>query len=299
MRVGLTGATGFVGSALGAALEGRGDSVVRFVRPGSRGPGETVWWDPARGELDVAGLARAGLDAVVHLAGAGIGDRRWTSARKALVHSSRIDATRLLASALGDLAGGPPFLAAASAVGIYGSRADEVLTEESSHGTGFLAELCVDWESAARTGGPVAHLRSGFVLAAAGGALARQLPLFRLGLGGPFGSGAQWLSPLSRRDEVGAILHVLDRGITGPVNVVGPTPATSRDFARAFGFALRRPARLSVPAWALRLALGSELVDEVVLASQRAVPTVLAASGYTFVDPDLSAILRSALADRT
>ncbi|HEV2427805.1 MAG TPA: TIGR01777 family oxidoreductase [Acidimicrobiales bacterium] len=299
MRVGLTGATGFIGSGLGAALESRGDTVIRFVRPGSPAPAPTVRWDPSRGELDAPDLARAGLDAVVHLAGAGIGDRRWTPARKSLIHSSRVDGTGLLAAALRDLAPGPPFVAAASAIGVYGSRADEVLTEESGRGEGFLADLCVEWEAAARTGGPVAHLRSGFVLSAAGGALARQLPLFRLGLGGPLGSGAQWLSPLSRRDEVGAILHVLDRGVTGPVNVVGPAPATSRDFARALGRALHRPARLAVPAWALKLALGSELVDEVALASQRAVPAVLIATGYTFRDPDLSAILRNALADRT
>ncbi len=299
MRVGLTGAGGLVGSALAIALAERGDTVVRFTRPGAVAPSPAVRWDPGRELLDEADLARAGgLDAVVHLAGVGIGDRRWTSARKALVASSRVAPTALLAAALHDLASGPPILVAASAVGFYGSRADEVLTEGSNRGEGFLADLCVAWEAAAHTGGPVAHLRTGLVLSASGGALARQLPIFRLGLGGPLGAGTQWLSPISRRDEVGAILHVIDRRLEGPINLVGPEPTTGQGFARALGAALHRPARLAIPAWALRLALGAELVGEAVLASQRVVPAALVASGYRFLDADLAGALAAALADR-
>jgi uncharacterized protein (TIGR01777 family) len=299
VRVGLTGSSGLIGSALGAALEARGDEVVRFVRPGTDAPGPVVRWDPGRGLVDDSDLARlGGFDAVVHLAGAGIGDRRWTTARKDLVLTSRVGSTTLLSRALAGLPSGPPTFASASAVGVYGSRGDEILTEGSGVGSGFLAGVCARWEAAAATGGPVALLRSGIVLSSAGGAFARQLPLFRLGLGGPLGPGTQWLSPISRRDEVRAILHVIDRALVGPVNLVGPEPATAKGFARALGSAMRRPARLAVPAWALRLALGAELVQEVVLASQRAVPAALSASGFAFADPSLGAALASALADR-
>jgi uncharacterized protein len=304
VRVGVTGASGFIGTALVGALTERGDTVVAFVRPGGPArPGATVRWDPERHLLDDTDWRREGhLDAVVNLAGAGIGDRRWTKQRKREILDSRVNATALLVEALREAPGGVPFLASASAVGYYGSRGDEILTEQSEPGQDFLAQVCRRWESEAQilgaTGAGVASLRTGIVLSARGGALARQLPLFRAGLGGRLGSGAQWLSPITLADQVRAVLFVVDRRLEGPVNLVGPGATTNRAFTCAMAQTLRRPALLSVPAWALRLVLGAELADGAVLASQRVTPSVLLASGFTFRHGDVRAALRFALADR-
>jgi uncharacterized protein (TIGR01777 family) len=300
VKVAVTGASGLIGSALVGALLARGDEVVRFSRSGDDGPG-VVAWDPARGVVDRAALASAGpLDAVVNLAGAGIGDRHWTAARKAVILESRVAATRALCEALVE-AGAPPSLVSGSAVGYYGSRGDEVLDESSTVGDDFLATLCARWEEAATslraTGTAVALMRSGIVMSAAGGALAKQLPLFRAGLGGRLGTGRQWVSPVSRRDEVRALLFAIDRRLDGSVNVVAPTPVTNRELTARLARLLRRPALMAVPRAALRLVLG-ELADGAVLASQRATPSVLVREGFTFCDPGLNEILVAALADR-
>lgn len=296
MRVVVTGSSGLVGSALVAALAARGDEAVRLVRR-RPGPGEARW-DPAAGTLDTAALADA--HAVVHLAGAGIGDRRWTPERRAEIRDSRVGPTALLARTVAELGG--PALLSASAVGFYGYEAgDRELDETAPAGRGFLADVCQAWEGAtepaAAAGVRVVHLRSGVVLSAGGGALGRQLPLFRLGVGGRLGSGRQWLSWIGLDDEVGAIAHLLDHPeLTGPVNLTAPGPVTNAEFTRTLGRALHRPAVLAVPAPALRLALGGGLADEALLGGQRVLPRALEASGYRFGAPDLDTALARCLA---
>ena len=292
MRVAVSGASGLIGSALCRALEERGDHVVRLVRGTPQG-GE-VAWDPGSGAVDRQGLE--GVEAAVHLAGAGIGDRRWTPARRALLVSSRVDSTTLLAATLAGLEPQPRVLVNASAVGIYGDRGAEELTEASPAGTGFLAELCRRWEAAtapaAAAGIRTVCLRSGIVLSRSGGALARQMPLFRFGVGGRLGSGRQWVSWISITDEVNVVLHALDNEtLSGPVNSVAPHPVTNAEFTSALGRAVHRPAVLAVPAPVLRLALGRELVDEALLASQRALPAALHESGFAFSHPRVDSAL--------
>ncbi len=314
MNVLVTGSSGLIGTALIDRLVSERHRVCRLVR-GAEGAGANgsgagevgsrpteVGWYPDRGEIDLTGLERAGpFDGVVHLAGAGIGDKRWNADRKEIVLRSRAESTRLLVDALAALPVRPPVLVSASAVGFYGDRGDEVLTEASTAGTGFLAELCLAWESAARraadSGIRTVLLRSGIVISGTGGALGKQLPLFRLGLGGPLGGGGQYRSWIGLEDEVGAILHCLQDGdLDGPVNATGPDPATDRELAKALGAALHRPAVLAVPAAVLRLALGKEMAEELVLSGQRVLPAVLQSRGYRFAHADLDGALRAALA---
>jgi uncharacterized protein (TIGR01777 family) len=301
----LTGGSGLIGSALASALEERGDEVVRFVRPGAPSTGGgVVRWDPAKRTVDDADLRRAGgFDGVVHLAGAGIGDQRWNAARREEILTSRTASTSLLVEALGSMASAPRILASGSSVGFYGSRGDEVLDEHSLQGAGFLAEVCAQWEKAAaplaKAGTVVASLRTGIVMSAKGGALKKQLPLFRLGLGGALSTGRQWLSPISLRDEVRAILWVLERSLGGPVNLVAPAPLTNRDFTRSLARQLHRPALARVPALALKIVLGPGLTNEAVLASQRVMPAVLSDDGFSFEDEDIRSILASALSYRS
>jgi uncharacterized protein (TIGR01777 family) len=300
MRVGITGSSGLIGSALVSALRARDNEVVRFVRPTSASDGEPVIrWDPSRQLVDEGDLRRVGgFDAVVHLAGAGIADRRWTTARKQEILTSRTSATSLLVGALGSMATGTPILASGSAIGYYGSRGDEVLDETSSPGDDFLAGVCAAWEAAAapiaQRGTVVASLRTGIVMSDRGGALKKQLPLFRLGLGGALSSGRQWLSPISLNDEVRAILWVLDHRLAGPVNLVAPQPLTNADFTKSLARLVRRGAWARVPAFALKIALGDELATEAVLASQRVLPKVLLDSGFTFDSADITSILHAA-----
>jgi hypothetical protein len=300
MRVGVTGSSGFIGSALVAALRERGDDIIRFVRPESPQADETsIRWDSSRGLVDDGDLRRVGaFDAVVNLAGAGIADRRWTSARKEEIRRSRLDATALLCQVLSD-GPGTAFLASGSAVGVYGSRGDEILDESSRVGDDFLARVCTQWEEATAPlelgGTTVAHLRTGIVMSSRGGSLKKQLPLFRFGLGGVLASGAQWLSPISLRDEVRAILWLLDTRPAGPFNLVAPAALTNRSFTHALAHQLHRPARLRVPAAALNVALGRDLVTDAVLASQRVVPTALLDGGFSFESPDIESIVSSAL----
>jgi uncharacterized protein (TIGR01777 family) len=300
MRVGVTGSSGFIGSTVVAALVERDDHVIRFVRPDTpRQAGDAIRWDPSRGLFDDEDMRRVGgFDAVINLAGAGIADRRWTQSRKDEIRRSRTEATSLLVRLLNESTG-TPFLASASAIGIYGSRGDEVLNESSATGDDYLAGVCTQWEDATtpleQSGSTVAHFRSGIVMSRRGGAFKRQLPLFRFGLGGPLGNGQQWISPISLRDEVRAILFLLDNRSSGPFNLVAPVPVRNRDFTKVLARHLHRPARLRVPARALSVALGAELVEGAVLASQRVIPAALLNAGFSFENPDIDSIISSAL----
>jgi uncharacterized protein (TIGR01777 family) len=302
VRVGVTGSSGLIGTALVKALRERGDTTVAFVRPTTQQPAElSVRWDPSSDYVDETDLRDVGrLDAIVNLAGAGIGDRRWSANRKALVVASRVESTSLLGHVEQSLSDGVGFLASASAIGWYGNRDDELLDENSPRGDGFLADVCHEWEGATRSiesrGVPVAHFRSGIVLSSHGGALKKQLPLFRFGLGGTFGSGRQWMSPISLVDEVRAILWIVDHQLTGPINVVAPTPITNREFTYALASALSRRAFVVVPAFALRTVLGEEMANDLLLVSQRVTPRQLLASEFVFDHPDAPSALRAALA---
>jgi len=306
----VTGSSGLVGSALSDRLGADGHRVSRLIRrspsPGTSGPAATtngnVTWDPPSGTLDRDGLEQAGpFDGVVHLAGAGIGDRRWSAARKRVVLDSRTSSTSTLVNALLAGAHPPAVLISASAIGFYGDRGDEELTEASSRGAGFLAELCGAWED---TAGPAEAagirtvlLRTGIVLSGQGGALAKHLPLFRVGLGGRMGPGTQYRSWITLDDEIGVILRCLeDATLSGPVNATAPTPVTDGTLAKAIGAALHRPSVVAVPSAALRLVLGSEMANELVLGGQRVFPEVLVSRGHPFAHTDVDEAVRSVLA---
>ena len=272
--------------------------MTRLVRGDPVGAGHAVW-DPAEGRIDPARLE--GHDAVVHLAGAGIGDHRWTKGYKQEIRRSRVAGTDLLARTLAGLDTPPAVLASASGVNFYGDRGDEELTEEAPAGTGFLAGVVREWEAAtapaSAAGIRVAHLRSGIVLSPRGGALRRQLTPFRLGLGGRIGSGRQYVSWIALDDAVAAIEHVLTTpSLSGPVNLVAPNPVTNAEFTRQLGKALNRPAVLAVPPAALKVVLGAEMVSELLLASMRVVPAALPRSGFSFTRPELGAALARLLA---
>ncbi len=294
MRVAITGSTGLVGSAVVPVLAESGYDVVRLLRR-APAPGEkAIRWDPERGVIDAAELE--GLDAVIHLAGENVGSGRWTAARKAAIRDSRVNGTRFLCDALAGLARPPKTLVCASAIGYYGDRGEEVLTEESPPGAGFLPGVCREWEAAsaaaARKGIRVVAMRIGMVLSPKGGALPRMLPLFRAGLGGVIGNGRQYVSWVALDDLVGIVLHALRcEDLRGPVNAVAPRPVTNREFTEALGKALSRPTPLPVPAFALRLAVGREMADALLLASARVVPKRLLDTGYAFRFPELPAAL--------
>ncbi|MGH9089382.1 MAG: TIGR01777 family oxidoreductase [Acidimicrobiales bacterium] len=307
MKVLCSGAHGLVGRALTANLAADGHEVVAMVRPASSGAppqGATVWWDPADGTVDDRALAAAGpYRAVVHLAGAGIGDRRWTPARRREVRDSRVASTRTLVGALRRLDPPPPVLVSGSAVGYYGDRGDEILGEDSPPGGGFLADLCREWEgeaSAAEDLLRVVRVRSGVVLARHGGLLARLLPPFRLGLGARLGRGEQWTSWISLRDEVAVLRRAIDdEGLAGPVNATAPEPVTNAAFTALLARSVDRPAFLTLPAPVLELALGRGMAHEMLLAGQRVLPGVLSARGMPFADPTLEAALAGPLAPET
>ena len=295
MRVLISGATGLVGTGLAGLLGARGDQVLRLTR-GPAAPG-AVPWDPQVGALDPRALE--GLDAVVHLAGENIAGGRWTPARKARIRESRVQGTRLLCERLAQCQRPPAVLASASAIGYYGDRGEALLSEDSPSGQGFLAEVCRAWEEAAepaRTHGlRVAHLRFGMILSARGGALARMLLPFRLGLGGRIGSGRQYLSWIALDDALRVLCQVLDQPtLRGPLNVVAPQPCTNAEFTQTLGQVLRRPTVLPLPAWAARLALG-EMAEGLLLSSQRVLPARLLESGFRFELPDLAGALRQLL----
>lgn len=300
MRVGVTGSSGFIGTALVTALRQRGDEVVRFVRPGATtSDALVIRWDPSQGQIDESDLRGVGgFDAVVNLAGAGVGDHRWTEQRKQIVLNSRVASTQLLVEALGSLPDGAAYFASGSAIGIYGARRAEPVDESASLGGDFLADVCQAWEAAALPlalkGAKVSLLRTGIVLSASGGVLKRQLPLFRYGLGGKLSNGQQVMSAISLVDEVRAILWSIDHQIDGPINLAA-LAVTNATFTSAVARALHRPAWARVPAVALRLGLGTELTDGAVLASQNVVARVLRESGFNFLQSDLSSIIESAL----
>ncbi len=298
MRVLLSGAGGLIGRTLDDALGGRGDEVVRLVRPGSSADG--VPWDPTGGTVDQVALRRRGpYDAVVNLAGAGIGDRRWSEGRQREILDSRRLGTLALSEAMASLDPTPSVLVNASAVGFYGDGGDRELSEADPRGAGFLADVCDAWEAAtvpARDAGVrTVCVRSGIVLSAGGGAMGRLLPLFRLGLGGRLGGGNQWMSWITLRDEVAVLCRALDDpDLTGPVNAVAPAPVTNAAFTATLARVLHRPAVLAVPGWALRAAMG-RMADEMLLAGQRVRPRVLEAAGHRFEDPELEGALEGLL----
>ena len=296
VKVLVSGSTGLIGSALAVHLTQKGEQVVRLVRAKSTGNSE-ILWNPVARVLDVKNLG--GFDAVVHLAGDPIAKGRWTPEKKASIRDSRIKGTRFLAESLAKLSNPPKAFACASAIGIYGNRADEGLTEESPPGVGFLAEVGKEWEKAcepATTRGiRVVHLRFGIVLSPHGGALKLMLPPFQFGLGGKLGSGMQWMSWVSIDDVVGAIHHVLtNESLRGPVNVVAPNPVTNLEFTKRLGRVLGRPTLFLVPAFAVRLLFG-QLADEALLASARVEPKRLKSTGYRFRYPELETALRDLL----
>lgn len=287
LTVAITGASGFVGAALSAFLSTGGHRVLPIVRRAAQGPHE-ISWDPGTGTIEADKLS--GVDAVIHLAGAGVADHRWTPSYRHAIRHSRVAGTGLIARTLAALPAGkrPAVLLSASALGFYGDRGDEVLDETAPSGTGFLASVVRDWEAAAEparaAGVRVVHPRIGLVLGARGGALAAMLPLFRAGLGGPLGDGRMWMSWIHLDDLLALLLWALvDDRVVGVVNAVAPEPVLNRDFTRILARVLHRPALLPVPAFALRAALGSQKAQEMLLASTRVAPVVAQTLGFPFL----------------
>jgi uncharacterized protein (TIGR01777 family) len=299
MKVLVSGSSGMVGTALRQALRSDGHSAASLVRPGSALQTGDVRWDPVTGELDLA--AAEGAEAAVHLAGASIAAGRWNDERKRVIRDSRVEATRRLVTALGKLKRRPAVLISASAIGIYGDRGEEELTEQSAPGGDFLSQVARDWEAEAaraeQAGIRVVCLRFGVILAAHGGALAKMLLPFRWGLGGKIGSGRQWMSWLTLGEAVGMVRYALENAkLRGPVNAVAPTPVRNADFTQALARAVSRPAIFPMPAFAARLAFG-EMADALLLASQRVLPAGLQESGYTFRQAELAGALQAVLRD--
>ena len=295
MKIVISGASGLIGTQLVAKLSSSGHEVVRLVRRSPK-PGE-IQWNPKSGTLDAAALE--GVDAVIHLSGAGIGDKRWTDGYRKEILDSRTATTALLATTMASLSRKPSVFLSGSAIGIYGARNDEQLTEVSTHGTGFLAEVCEQWEAAAKpavdAGIRTVYLRTGIVLSPKGGALKKLLPLFKLGVGGKFGNGKQWQSWISIDDEIGAIEHLLTANVSGAVNLTAPNPVTNAEFTKVLASVLKRPAIVPVPTFAPKILLGGELADALLFTGQRVIPAALNASGYTFKHTTLESALRSLL----
>jgi len=299
MKILVSGSSGLVGTALGSVLARGGHTVCRLVRPQSAvGEGATegfaVAWDPATGELGGAGV---GADAVVNLAGASIADGRWTKQRKELLRASRIDTTRALVNALAKMNARPSVLVSASAIGYYGNRGDETLTEESKPGRDFLSSLAQEWEvealKAEALGIRVVLARFGIILAREGGALPKMMVPFKFGAAGKLGSGRQWMSWVTLEDVVGILRFAIENAsVRGVINVVSPQPLQNVEFTKVLAKAMHRPALFPAPAFALRLALG-EMADALLLSSQRVLPQVLEKTGYQFVHSDLSTALKN------
>jgi uncharacterized protein (TIGR01777 family) len=295
MKIVVSGASGLIGTPLVQQLTAHGHDVVRLVRRAAR-TGESQW-DPKSGAIDASVID--GADAVIHLAGAGIGDKRWTAAYKREVLESRTLSTALLARTIAAASNKPKVFLSGSAIGFYGARGDEQLTESGSAGSGFLADVCKEWEAAAiparDAGVRTVFLRTGIVLSPRGGALKKLLPLFRLGVGGRFGNGKQWQSWISLTDELNAIEHLLTANVEGPVNLTAPLPVTNGEFTKVLARVLKRPALLPVPGFGPRILLGGELADALLFTGQRVLPEKLQASGYRFAHRDLESALRSLL----
>ncbi|HEY2762586.1 MAG TPA: TIGR01777 family oxidoreductase [Pseudonocardiaceae bacterium] len=295
MRVVVAGSTGLIGTALVSLLRQADHEVLRLVRRRPSAPDERRW-DPEAGTMDSDAVA--GADAVVNLGGSPLAGRRWSGEHKQTIRDSRIGPTEVLAAAVAEHH--VPVLVNASGVGYYGDTGDHEVDEHSPVGSGFLAEVCREWEAATlpaeQAGARVVRLRTGLVISPSGGVMGQLKPLFALGLGGRLGSGRQYMPWISLDDEVGAIRFVLENdAVSGPVNLSGPDPVTNAEFTRAVGEAMHRPTLLAVPGFAMRLALGSELVDEMALTGQRAVPGVLSKQGYPFQHATVAAALAAAL----
>lgn len=294
--IAVTGATGLIGSALVARLRAGGHVVRRLVRSERQAQPGDVPWNPKSGALDPAALA--GCDAIIHLAGAPIA-QRWTASHKRDIRESRVQGTSLVARAVARMPVKPRVVLSGSAIGYYGDRGDELLDERSARGTGFLAEVGQAWEAAAdpiaQAGVRLVLLRTGIVLSADGGALEKMLPPFRLGLGGPMGSGQQWMSWISLEDHLRAMAHALEtESVRGAVNLVSPNPVTNASFAATLGRVLRRPALIPLPAMALELMFG-EMAEATILSGQRVAPHVLSSTGFNCSEPTLEGALRSML----
>jgi hypothetical protein len=294
-QIAITGASGLIGRALTKRAEASGVRVVRFVRRQPRSPDELLWQPTQEVALTPADLGRlADCDAIVHLAGENVASGYWTERKKQGIRDSRIKGTLALCHALAQL-GNPGLLVSASAVGYYGDRGDEILTEASSAGTGFFAELCAQWERSAdparEAGWRVVHPRIGVVLAKEGGALAKMVTPFRFGLGAIVGHGRQYIPWISMEDAITAIWWMIERQVAGAYNLVSPAPVTNAEFSRALGRVLHRPVWLRAPAFALRVLTG-EMADQALLASERAAPQRLQSEGFQFSDTDLESVLR-------
>jgi len=293
MLIAVTGATGFIGSALCKFLKEEGHSVLSV----SRRPGSDVVWDPSNGKIDAQKLN--GVEAVIHLAGENIATQRWTEKQKKRILDSRVDGTELIAKTMADMSNPPRMLLSGSAIGIYGNRGDEALDEESSHGKGFLADVVEKWENATKAaedvGIRVTHLRTGLVQSPSDGMLKKTLPLFKLGLGGRMGSGEQFWSWVSLEDEIRLISWLLTNEISGPVNLTAPNPVTNAEFTNALGTALKRPAFLPVPPLGPRLLLGKELATELIQNSLRVFPQRALNNGFEFKHANLDELFAEIL----
>ena len=287
MKIAITGSSGLIGTALIDAITARGDTPVRVVRS-SPGP-DDILWDINAGTIEADKLE--GIDAVVHLAGEGIGEAKWSPEQKRKILESRTKGTALLANALAELDNKPSVFVSGSAMGFYGDRGDTKLDEHADPGQGFLTDVVVAWEAAAQpaidAGIRTAMIRTGVVLSPKGGALKEQLPFFKLGIGGKIGDGSQYWSWISIDDQIGAILHIIDGELSGPVNVVAPNPVTNAEFTSALGKALGRPTFLPTPKFAVDIRLGKEAAEAMLFWSTRVIPQALTDSGYTFEHPTI------------
>ena len=296
MKILVTGASGLIGRALTTELKAQGHTVVAAVRREPRRNDE-VQWDPKNSVMSPS--AFDGVDAVVHLAGAGIGDKRWTKDYKMEILESRTLGTALLANTMASLETKPKVFLSGSAIGIYGASDDDILEETSADGEGFLADVCCAWEDAAApasaAGIRTVFLRTGIVLSPKGGALKKQLPLFKLGLGGKFGNGKQWQSWISITDEVNAIIHLLTSPLSGPVNLTAPEPVTNAEFTKVLASTLSRPALFPIPPFGPKLLLGGELADALLFTGQRVIPSALTRDGFVFSHQTLDVALRALL----
>lgn len=297
MRILVSGSHGLVGKALIRSLSADGHEIARLVRGKPSGGGE-IEWHPNEGRIDASALE--GLDAVVHLAGESIASGRWTDEKKRAIRDSRVKGTALLSNALARLSRPPSVFVSASAIGYYGDRRDEVLTEKSLPGNDFLAEVCVEWEKATRPGIEkgirTVHARFGIILDANEGALAKMLTPFRMGIGGRIGNGKQWMSWIAIEDVVNGLISVIgDQSLSGPVNFVAPNAVTNAEFTKTLGRVLSKPTLFPVPVFGVRLAFG-EMADALLLSSQRVKPAVLEKMGFKFTQPSLESALRNILA---
>lgn len=292
-RIAITGASGMIGSALLGHLKSEGHTVQRLVRRPVVSPDE-VFWNPKTGEVDLAPLE--GVDAVIHLAGANVGDKRWSKKYRAEILNSRLLGTNTIATAVGKLK--PQVFISSSAIGWYGETGNRSVTEDDRPGDDFLAAVCKEWESAADTasGSRVVKIRTGLVLEPTSGALGKMLPLFKLGVGGKLGNGKQWWSWITLHDQIKAICYLLEKDLEGPINLVSPNPATNQEFTAALARALRRPALIPVPGFALKIALGG--FSSEILGSKRVLPKKLTDSGFEFDYPHLAPALAALINEK-